>query len=129
MPLPRWFARFQRRFMHPFVRRISAVAPGYGLLLHTGRKSGRTFRTPLNVFTGPPGGFAIVLAYGHEVDWLRNLRAAGGAEVIKSRKRYVLSNPRIVSGPEARAQLPFYGRLASVATRSPDVLLVDARRV
>jgi deazaflavin-dependent oxidoreductase (nitroreductase family) len=128
MPLPRWFARFQRRFVHPFVRRVAAFAPGYGLLEHTGRKSGRTFRTPLNVFAAPPDGFAIVLAYGHDVDWLRNLRAAGGADVIKNRKRYALSNPRIVSGPEARAELPFYGRLASVATRSPEILLVDARR-
>jgi deazaflavin-dependent oxidoreductase (nitroreductase family) len=126
MPLPRRVARFQRRFIHRFVRRIAAIAPGYGLLVHTGRKSGRTFRTPLNVFTAPGGGFAILLAYGRDVDWLRNLQAAGGAEVIKSGKRYALDNPRIVSGPDARAHLPFYGRLASTATRSPDVLLLDA---
>jgi deazaflavin-dependent oxidoreductase (nitroreductase family) len=93
--------------------------------VHTGRKSGRTFRTPLNVFKAP-GGFAIVLAYGSGTDWLRNLHSAEGAEVIRSRRRYVLSNPRIVSGADARARLPFYGRLASRLTRSPEILLVDA---
>jgi deazaflavin-dependent oxidoreductase (nitroreductase family) len=125
MPLPAGVARFQRRFVHPLVRRLAGVLPGYGLLLHTGRKSGRVYRTPLNVFAAP-GGFAIVLAYGQNTDWLRNVQAAGRAEVIKRRRRYVISNLRIVTGPEARAALPFYGRLAGRATRSPDILLVDA---
>ena len=126
MPVPRVVARFQRRFVNPVVGRLAGALPGYGLLIHTGRKSGRAYRTPLNVFKAP-GGFAIVIAYGHESDWLRNLHAAGGAEVIRSRRRYVLSNPRIVSGAEARALLPLYGRLISRGTRSPDVLLLDAR--
>jgi deazaflavin-dependent oxidoreductase (nitroreductase family) len=125
MPLPRSVARFQRRFIHPLVRSIAAVAPGYGLLVHTGRKSGRSYRTPLNVFT-VADGFAVVLAYGKDVDWLRNLRAAGAAEMIKRRKRYAISNPRIVSGAELGSRLPLYGRLIILGTRSPDVLLVDA---
>lgn len=125
MPFPRWVARFQRRFVHPFVRRAAGVVPGYGMLVHTGRKSGRTFRTPLNVFT-VPGGFAIVLAYGHDVDWLRNLRAAGTAEMIKGRKRYAVSNARIVPAAQVRDELPVYGRMIVVGTRSPEVLLIDS---
>lgn len=125
MPLPHAVARFQRRFVHPFVRGIATVAPGYGLLIHTGRRSGRAYRTPLNVFRAP-GGFAILLAYGRKTDWLRNMLAAKGAQVVRQRRRYQLSNPRIVSGAQARAALPFYGRLASRLTRSDEVLLVDA---
>jgi hypothetical protein len=79
----------------------------------------------LNIFR-TPGGFSVVIAYGHESDWLRNLRAANGAHVTCRRRRYALSNPRIVSGPEALATLPLYGRLISRGTRSPDVLLLDA---
>jgi deazaflavin-dependent oxidoreductase (nitroreductase family) len=125
MPVPRAVARFQRRFTNPLLRRFATVLPGYGLLEHTGRKSGRVYRTPLNVFRRP-GGFSIVIAYGHESDWLRNLYAAGGAHLTCRARRYALSNPRVVSGPEALAQLPFYGRLISRGTRSPDVLLLDA---
>lgn len=127
MPISRSVARFQRRYVHPVVRNLAGRVPGYGLLIHTGRKSGRVYRTPLNVFATPSGGgFAIVLAYGPDTDWLRNVRAHGGAEVIKHRRRYTISNPRIVSGPGARARLPLYGRLVARVTSSPDVLLVDA---
>ena len=125
MPVPRAVARFQRRFTNPLLGRFAGVLPGYGLMIHQGRKSGRSYRTPLNVFKAP-GGVAIVIAYGHQSDWLRNLKSAGGAELIKSRKHFTLSNPRIVSGPEARALLPLYGKLISRGTRSPDVLLLDA---
>lgn len=125
MPLTRAVARFQRRYIHPVVRRHAAWLPGYGLLTHVGRKSGRTYRTPLNVFSSP-GGFAIVLVYGREADWLHNLRAAEGAQLVRRRRHYQLSNPRIVSGGQSIAALPFYGRLVSKLTRSPDVLLVDA---
>jgi deazaflavin-dependent oxidoreductase (nitroreductase family) len=127
MPVPRQVARFQRRFLHPVVRNASARLPGYGLLLHIGRKSGRVYRTPLNVFT-TPDGFAIVLAYGRDSDWLRNVQASGGGEILRRGHRYLVSNPRIVSRDEARHLLPRGGRLASLVTRSPDVLLVDAKR-
>jgi deazaflavin-dependent oxidoreductase (nitroreductase family) len=128
MPVPRAVARFQRRFTNPLLARFAGVLPGYGLLMHTGRRSGRVYRTPLNVFNAP-GGFAVVIAYGHESDWLRNLYAAGGAELLKRGKRYTLSNARVVSGADARALLPLYGKLISRGTRSPDVLLLDADRV
>ena len=125
MPLSRGIARFQRRYVHPLVRGLATWLPGYGLLIHVGRKSGKTYRTPLNVFK-TADGYAIVLIYGRESDWLRNLIATNGADLVRLRRRYRLSNPRIVSGPEVVASLPFYGRLGSKLTRSPEVVLVDA---
>jgi deazaflavin-dependent oxidoreductase (nitroreductase family) len=125
MPLPRFAARIQKRVFNPLARLWAPLVPGYGLIVHTGRRSGRTYRTPLNVFR-VPGGFAVVIAYGRESDWLRNLRAANSAELIKLRRRYTVSNPRIASYAEVRTTLPLYGRLISKGTNSPDVLLVDA---
>ena len=47
---PRWVAAFNlavtNRITGPFVPWL----PGFGLLTHVGRKSGRTFHTPINVF-------------------------------------------------------------------------------
>jgi deazaflavin-dependent oxidoreductase (nitroreductase family) len=77
MPLPRVIARFQRRVTNPLARLWAPVLPGYGIVVHTGRRSGRVYRTPLNVFRRPEG-FAIVIAYGRRSDWLRNVQAANG---------------------------------------------------
>jgi deazaflavin-dependent oxidoreductase (nitroreductase family) len=124
MPLPRVIAKFQRRVTNPLVRLWAPVLPGYGIVIHTGRRSGKVYRTPLNVFRRP-GGFAVVIAYGRESDWLRNVRAANGGEIISRRRRYSVTNPRLVSGPGAQAALPLYGRMISRYTRSPDVLFLD----
>ena len=47
-----------------------------GILEHVGQKSGKPYRTPLNVFA-TDDGFAIVLTYGPDRDWLKNITAAG----------------------------------------------------
>lgn len=126
MPVPRAIAKFQRRVTNPLVRLWAPILPGYGVVVHTGRRSGTVYRTPLNVFRAP-GGFAIVIAYGRESDWLRNVRAAQGGEIVTRRRRYTVSNPRIESGAAARAALPLYGRLISRSTKSPDILFLDAK--
>jgi deazaflavin-dependent oxidoreductase (nitroreductase family) len=124
MPLPRAIARFQRRVTNPLARLWAPLLPGYGVVIHIGRRSGMVYRTPLNVFRRP-GGFAIVIAYGRESDWLRNVVATNGAEIISRRRQYAVTNPRLVSGPEAQAALPLYGRMISRYTKSPDVLFLD----
>jgi deazaflavin-dependent oxidoreductase (nitroreductase family) len=50
---------------------------------HVGRRSGRTYRTVLEVVRYDPiSGEAVVMAgYGRGADWFRNVRAAGQARV------------------------------------------------
>ncbi|GAA1860659.1 hypothetical protein [Myceligenerans crystallogenes] len=74
-----------------------------GLLHHRGRTSGREYVTPL----GPSrceGGFEIALPYGTDVDWLRNLRAAGSAVLETGGRRYRVDRPEIV--PLATTGMP-----------------------
>jgi deazaflavin-dependent oxidoreductase (nitroreductase family) len=47
-----------------------------------GRKSGQTFETPIMV-QPTAGGFVCELTYGPEVNWYRNLVAAGGGEITR----------------------------------------------
>ena len=51
MPLPRRLARFNllvtNRVLGPFARH----APGFAVVLHVGRRSGRTYRTPVSLFS------------------------------------------------------------------------------
>ncbi|HET6317792.1 MAG TPA: nitroreductase family deazaflavin-dependent oxidoreductase, partial [Chloroflexota bacterium] len=50
--------------------------PLYGVLVHRGRRSGKTYRTPV-VVRPTADGFIIPLPWGEGTDWCRNVRAAG----------------------------------------------------
>ena len=75
----------------------------FAIVEHRGRRSGRTFRTPVEVRRAMDGGFIIPLTWGEETDWFRNVRAAGGCTLHWHGKLYTLLNPEIVFGPEARS--------------------------
>jgi len=55
MQLPQWLARFNRYVTNPIQRLWAGWAPGMGILEHAGRKSGKQYRTPLNVFPTEDG--------------------------------------------------------------------------
>jgi deazaflavin-dependent oxidoreductase (nitroreductase family) len=75
--------------------------PGFGILTHVGRKSGRLYRTPVNVFRTPQG-FLIALTYGCDSEWVRNVVAAGGGRLETRQTLYQLSAPTIGHDPTRR---------------------------
>ncbi|WP_431239812.1 nitroreductase family deazaflavin-dependent oxidoreductase [Mycolicibacterium aichiense] len=100
MRVPREIARFNRRVTNRAAQSITPWLPGLGTLQHVGRKSGRRYRTPLLVFP-TRDGFAILIGYGPESDWLQNV-LAGGATALEKRNRTIpLVNPRICSKADA----------------------------
>lgn len=72
----RWVAAFNLAITNRITSRFAARLPGFGILTHVGRKSGRVYRTPVNVFR-EPDGFLIALTYGRDSEWVRNVLAAG----------------------------------------------------
>lgn len=100
MRVPRGVAGFNRRVTNPVARSLTPWLPCLGTLEHVGRKSGRRFRTPLLVFK-TQNGFAILIGYGLESDWLKNVLAGGPTVLHKWGKAITLANPRIVSKAEA----------------------------
>src|SRR3954453_7783462 len=44
------FRRVAGRYVNPVTRRVAGKLPAFGVLTHRGRKTGRTYRTPVNVF-------------------------------------------------------------------------------
>jgi deazaflavin-dependent oxidoreductase (nitroreductase family) len=125
--LPRALARINRYVSNPIQRRWAGLLPGYGIVEHVGRSSGKAYRTPVNVF-GSAGGFAIWIGYGLGSDWLRNLQAADGGVLVHRRHRYAVSAPRVVTGAEGLRLLPLPARLMSKLLRAENVLLLDAAR-
>ena len=77
MPLPQAIAKFNRLVTNRVAGLAAGRAPGFGIVVHKGRKSGRTYRTPVMVF-GRDGAYRIALTYGRDVDWVKNIVAAGG---------------------------------------------------
>ena len=93
-------ALFNRRVTNPLVRPISGWVPAWSIVEHIGRRSGKTYRTPVSVFR-THDGVAVLLPYGAETDWLKNLQSANGGQVKLSGRTFRVTNPRIVSTAEA----------------------------
>ena len=104
MQLPQWLARFNRYATNRFWLLCAGWIPAHGILEHVGRRSGKAYRTPLMVFdanvNGRPG-LAIMLSYGPDRDWLKNLSAAGGGRMRRNGKTFGVSEPRTVTKAEA----------------------------
>lgn len=125
MQIPQSVARFNRRVTNPIQRLWAGRAPTFGILEHVGRKSGKTFRTPLTVFTTDEG-FAILLTYGPDRDWLKNITKAGGGKLTRRGQTYDVVDPRVVSKEEAAPLIT--GALRKVFPRLPFEQAVLLRR-
>jgi deazaflavin-dependent oxidoreductase (nitroreductase family) len=86
--LPRWLARLNVRFSNRLMRPIAARLPWFCVLEHVGRTSGTVRRTAMMAFYRDPDRWVMALTYGTNVQWLRNVIAAGGCR-LHSRGRWV----------------------------------------
>ena len=85
-------------------------------LEHVGRRSGRVYRVPLNAFrTGDSVTFA--LTYGPRVDWLRNVRAAGGCRLRMGHEILTLGAPVELPTEVGMARMPVPARVVLRLTR------------
>jgi deazaflavin-dependent oxidoreductase (nitroreductase family) len=97
----RWVAAFNLAVTNRITSRFAARLGGFGILTHVGRKSGRVYQTPVNVFREPEG-FIIALTYGRESEWVKNVMAAGGCQLETRGVQHQLSSPTIVHDPTRR---------------------------
>ena len=74
----RVIARFNKYVTNPLQRLWAPWLPYMAVIEHTGRKSGKPYRTPVMAFVDNKS-VRVVLNYGEHSDWVRNVRAAGTA--------------------------------------------------
>jgi deazaflavin-dependent oxidoreductase (nitroreductase family) len=110
VPLPKRVAHFNRRVTNRVTRHLAWWLPGFAIVTHVGRRSGRRYRTPVNVFRGE-GRYVFALTYGRDSDWVRNVVAAGTCEIDTRRKTVVLSNPELFTDPTRRYVPPAVRRV------------------
>ncbi len=118
---PNAWARWQNR--------LSAAVFGAGAwprraaaLEVTGRKSGRVITFPI-VITDYNGDRYLVSMLGENVNWVRNVRAADGAAVLRHGKSEAI---RLVEVP-AEAKAPILRRYVEVAPGGRPHIAVDRR--
>jgi deazaflavin-dependent oxidoreductase (nitroreductase family) len=113
-------AAFHRAITNRIAIRFAARLPGFAIVTNVGRKSGRLYHTPVNVFR-EPDGFLIALTYGRDSGWVRNVLAAGGCQLETRRAPYQLSAPTIVHDP-SRRRFPFIVRIVLRLIKANDCL-------
>ena len=105
MHLPHFMRSVNRVVTNPLMMTFAGVVPPLAIVHHVGRKSGKRYRTPVVAFATDTG-MVIPMTYGRDVDWARNLVAAGGGEIERLGKRVHLKKPRIVDSRTANRHLP-----------------------
>lgn len=95
MKLSRRVARFNKVVNNRFQGMYAWLVPPWAVIVHRGRRSGRTYRTPVLAFRHEQT-LVVALLYGEESDWVRNLRAAGGGRVVRRGRTFELVGPRVV---------------------------------
>jgi deazaflavin-dependent oxidoreductase (nitroreductase family) len=90
----RGLAHFNRRVTNHITRPLAKWLPGFGIVVHVGRSSGKTYRTPVNVFR-TQDGYVIALTYGADSDWVKNVLAAGACKLVTRGRTVALTAPEI----------------------------------
>jgi deazaflavin-dependent oxidoreductase (nitroreductase family) len=96
---------FTTHVFNPISRRFARWLPGFGILDYRGRRSGKAYRTPLNVFRHGDA-WVFALTYGSDVQWVKNVLAAGEATLEIRRRKIRLVEPELIVDPE-RSLMPF----------------------
>lgn len=100
MSLPGWLAQVNKRVFNPYEIR-KGERP---VLVHAGRRSGTTFRTPLEALE-IEGGYLFIMIYGPESDWVKNTLSAGSAQLETNGASIDLTAPQVVPLDEAFSML------------------------
>ncbi|HJP87496.1 MAG TPA: nitroreductase family deazaflavin-dependent oxidoreductase [Candidatus Limnocylindrales bacterium] len=96
---------FTTRFVNPITRLVAGWLPGFGILQYRGRSTGKAYRTPMNVFR-KGDHYVFALTYGSEVQWVKNVLAAGALDLRTMGRSIHLVEPELFTDP-GRREMPF----------------------
>jgi deazaflavin-dependent oxidoreductase (nitroreductase family) len=106
---PAWLDRLQIKYMNPAVRRVARFLPTFAVVKHRGRKSGRSYETVVNAYRK---GSVLAILLGHgKADWVKNVLAAGEADMRLHGRDLRITDPRVVPAGAGAEGLPLIARL------------------
>ncbi len=87
--------QFATHILNPVVVKFAGARfSPFAAVCHTGRRSGKEYRTPIVVRKAKgKRGFVLSLPYGSGVDWYRNIVAAEHSSLLWHGREYKLARP------------------------------------
>ncbi len=82
----------------------------FAIVRHVGRRSGKRYETPI-IVAPVAGGFVIELTYGPDVEWHKNVLAAGGCTLVVHGQEYVINRIEPLNADIGRKAFPLPARL------------------
>lgn len=111
MALPKGIRYFNKRVTNRAMMKIAGARYSpISIVRHTGRHSGKTYATPV-IAEPVPNGFMFALTYGPDVDWYRNVLAAGQCSLRWHARGYQLTAPEPLGPAAALPAFPLFFRL------------------
>src|SRR6195256_4919977 len=119
MVYPVAMENFQVKYFNPLIKPFARFM-GMATIKHRGRKSGKPYETIVSPYRK---GNLLAISLGHgKTDWVKNMLAAGEADVHFKRRDVHLVNPRILPAGSGSAGLPF---MAKVQSKRVGVFVAD----
>jgi deazaflavin-dependent oxidoreductase (nitroreductase family) len=109
MLFPVWLERAQIEYLNPMLGPLLKRLPGFAVIRHRGRTSGKDYETIVSAYR-KGGVLAIGLVHG-KTNWVKNVLAAGEADIHVGRKDVHLVNPRVVPVGTVDPALPRVARM------------------
>jgi deazaflavin-dependent oxidoreductase (nitroreductase family) len=100
-----WLALLKHT-LNPLTRRLARSSLGpFSIVRHVGRRSGKRYETPI-IVSRVEDGFVIELTYGPDVDWHKNVLAAGGCTLVWHGREYLIDAIEPLDTATGRAAFP-----------------------
>lgn len=105
-PVLQQVRRFNKAYLNCLTMQIAGRSGSpFAVVEHVGRSSGKSYETPI-IVRPVSGGFVFALTYGPEVDWYKNILAAGTCRLRYNDRYYNLHNPQTISTAAGIAAFP-----------------------
>ena len=105
---------------NPLQMRTAGTPGAYaGIIRNRGRVSGLAYETPVGVIA-TENGFLVTLPYGTQTSWLRNVLAAGEAELVTEGATHRVDQPELIPMRQV------VDRFSAADQRLSRVLAIDA---
>jgi deazaflavin-dependent oxidoreductase (nitroreductase family) len=104
MLMPPWLENLQIKYFNKLIFPLTKRMPGFAVITHRGRTSGKRFETIVTAYR-KDGVLAIGLMHG-KTNWVKNVLAAGEADIRVRGTDLHLVNPRVLPAGTVDPTLP-----------------------